>query len=240
MKQKTKKSIAWIALPLSFFLFAYLGYTCYRLTKERDGLVTKLEGERYKFSVLQKKYGEQKAQFAVLQRSKLAAEGALRQAQQAEAAAEEAKLVLEKKVEEMEAECRRRTAALENRTETCAKNIEALKENRDQYKTKLAETVQIVKERNDMIYHLTSEKDLLTITLQEKTSILGRCEKHNGKLVELSDELVTAYENKGMGTSLLQGEPFTKIKKVEIEKYIQLYRDRIDNDNLDLINQSKP
>ena len=234
-----KKAYTWIVLSISFLAILYLGYTCYRLNNECEGLKVEIEAEKNRFSALQKKYAEQKAQAAVLQRAKFAAEGELRKAQQTISALQEGKAALEEQVASMEADCQKRTAKLEEGMETYQKNIEALKENRDQYKAKLAETIEIVKERNDMIYKLTAEKDELTIDLQEKNAILSRCEKHNGQLVELSEELVMAYENKGMGTSILQGEPFTKIKKVEIEKFVQLYRDRIDADNLKIINQSK-
>ena len=235
MSRNAKKYLLLTILPLSVGLLVYLSYSCHRLVKERNGLAMELESEQNRFKVLQRKYSEQKAQTAALQRAKLAAEGGLRQAQQELATAQEEKDALSREL----ATVGEKTTALEERIVRYKEEFEKLVENRDQYKSKLAETVAIVKERNEMIYKLRAEKEDLTGNLQETSSTLNRCVKHNARLSKLAEELISAYENKGIGAALSQAEPFTQLKKVELEKLIQQYRDRIDNDNLELINQKK-
>jgi chromosome segregation ATPase len=236
---KAKWTFVWMLLFLAVSVAGYFGYTTHQLIRQRDGLVADLESEQCKFKSLQRKYAEEKAQVAAMQRAKLAVEGSLLQAQRAASSAEEEKAALRKKIADLEAESQRKTAKLEERIVQYAENLEKLKENRDQYKVKLDETVQLVKERNEMIVTLRSEKVELNADFQETTSGLRRCQKHNGRLTVLAEELVAAYENKGVGASLIQSEPFTQLKKVELEKLIQEYRDRIDNENLDLVKPDK-
>jgi hypothetical protein len=85
-----------------------------------------------------------------------------------------------------------------------------------------------------MIHGLRAEKDDLTAELGEKRASLKRCVKHNSRFSKLAEELIGAYENKGFGSSLIQAEPFTQLKKVEIEKLVEKYRDQIDDNNLQL------
>jgi hypothetical protein len=75
---KKKKYILWMLLVFALAVIGYLGYTCQQLVNERDALISELDGEKQKFKALQRKYGEQKALAATLQRAKLAVEGELR------------------------------------------------------------------------------------------------------------------------------------------------------------------
>lgn len=239
MKAKAKKNMTRIALVLLMGAMVYWGYATYQLIQVRNALTVELENEKRKFKVLQRKYVEEKALSASLQRAKLAAEGQVRQAQQAAADAEAEKKALEEKVAGMEEKYQLKTAKLEERIAKYAENLEKLIENRDQYKAKLFETVAIVKERNQMIHKLTAQKDELTSDLLETRSGLRRCEKHNVRLCKLTEELADSYYNKSVGASLMQAEPFTQLKKVEMEKLVQKYKDRIDDNNLELVKPSK-
>ena len=194
-----------------------------------------MEEKRVSLNYFIEKYAEEKVQLSAIQRSLRAVEGKLQQTLQEKAAIEKDQVDLQKKITTAEAECQAKIAQLQSRITKFEDTLAKLKQNRDEYKAKLEETVQIVKKRNEMIYALQAERDELTSSLQETSSGKNRCEKHNKELVTLAEELVVAYEKKGFGATVLQGEPFTQIKKVELEKFIQLYRDRIENDDLELI-----
>ena len=237
MSVNKKKILAYTFLLLGMGVLIYFGYSHYQLIKERDTLLVDLDREQQKFKHLQKKYAEQKAQTAVLQRAKLAQEGKLRQAQKELDAMQAEKETLQTELAHAEEKFSGKIVKLEDRIEKYKEQLQKLVDNRDQYKEKLAETVEIVRERNTVIQTLTAEKDELTLNLQETTSTLNRCVKHNTRLCVLAEEVIEAYENKGTGTALLQGEPFTQLKKVEIEQLVQVYLDRIDNENLELIKQ---
>lgn len=237
MKGKKRKFLVYTSLLLGLGAIIYFGYAYHQVVKECDTLSLDLEREQQKFKLLQKKYAEQKAQIAVMQRATLTVEGKLRKTQQDLESAKQENAKLTEDLAHAGEKFDKKIAGLEDRIEKYKDQLQNLADNRDEYKKKLAETVEIVKERNKMIHALTVEKEDLTNNLQETSSTLNRCVKHNKRLCVLSEELINAYENKGTGTALLQGEPFTQLKKVEIEKLVQAYLDRVDDDNLELINQ---
>jgi chromosome segregation ATPase len=239
MRRNVSKYIPWSIIAILLVISCYCGYLNYAIGMERDHLAADLDSSQKRNKIIQRKYAEEKAQVATLQRAKLSIEGQVLQAQQELSRAEQENADLNAKIESAEADCNRKTAKLEREVEKTNENIEKLKANRAQYKEKLAEVVQIVKERNQMIQTLSEKNEELNLDLQEKTSTLDRCGTHNARLTVLSEELLNAYEKKGVGDSLLNTEPLTQIKKVEMEHLIQLYRDRIDNDNLELINQTR-
>ena len=67
------------------------------------------------------------------------------------------------------------------------------------------------------------EKDLKTLDKK-----YDQCAEHNVRLYGISGELLKRYEQKGILGTMLQKEPFTQIKKVELEKLVQDYKERID------------
>jgi chromosome segregation ATPase len=54
------------------------------------------------------------------------------------------------------------------------------------------------------------------------------CEAKNAKLYELNVELVERYRTKSVQDALLQKDPFTGIKDVEVFNIVQEYRDKLD------------
>lgn len=64
---------------------------------------------------------------------------------------------------------------------------------------------------------------------QEHKQLAGNiqvCEKKNAELYQISTELMEKYKNKGVISALLQAEPFTQLKKVEIQNILQEYKDK--------------
>lgn len=64
------------------------------------------------------------------------------------------------------------------------------------------------------------------------------CVVDNHKLYQLNVELLEQYRRKGVTDALLQREPLTGIKSVEIQNIIQKYRDA--NDALRILGQASP
>jgi chromosome segregation ATPase len=66
-----------------------------------------------------------------------------------------------------------------------------------------------------------------------ETKIAGReqalaaCTTHNRKLGALSTELLGRYADKGVMDAMMEREPLTQIKRVELENLVQQYDDRI-------------
>lgn len=63
--------------------------------------------------------------------------------------------------------------------------------------------------------------------LRDQTQAHERCTANNAKLVGLNRELLRQYQNKGVWDALLQREPFTQLKRVEIENLSAEYTQRI-------------
>ena len=59
-----------------------------------------------------------------------------------------------------------------------------------------------------------------------------QCAEHNAKLYTIASEVIKKYENKGVMGALIEKEPFTQVKKVEMEKMVQDYKDKIDQQKM--------
>ena len=73
-----------------------------------------------------------------------------------------------------------------------------------------------------------SEKNLLQETVVSQARQIETCESHNVKLLQVNHDLLGQYENKGFFDAMLQREPLTQLKRVEIENIAQEYQDRLD------------
>ena len=73
-----------------------------------------------------------------------------------------------------------------------------------------------------------SERSLLQETLVGQAQQLETCESNNVKLLQVNRDLLGQYENKGLFDSLMQREPVTGLKGVELENIVQDYQDRLD------------
>lgn len=69
---------------------------------------------------------------------------------------------------------------------------------------------------------------------------LGQCRArvdtligHNRRLFEIGNELLDRFEKKGVWASLRESEPFTGLRRVELENIVQDYRFAIDDQRVD-------
>lgn len=73
-----------------------------------------------------------------------------------------------------------------------------------------------------------SEKNLLQETVVGQAQQIETCESHNVKLLQVNQNLLGQYENKGFFDSLMQREPIIGFRGVELENIVQEYQDRLD------------
>jgi len=76
------------------------------------------------------------------------------------------------------------------------------------------------------------EKDALQAQLKKTTQNLKNCEVNNANLCIIGEELVKAYKNKGVKDAILEKEPLTQIKKVELEQLAQKYKEEIEQQKI--------
>lgn len=229
MSASMKQWLARIVAALCLLVFAAGGYGLYRLDAERKTLHKEVDALNSRAELLQKKFSEQKAQADALRRSTQEIESRARAAvsnlaviatekKQLESAA----AALEQKIGELRNSC-------EEAVNSHKARFDALKAT---YEKLVDESNRVIKEKNLQLTAVTGERDSLDASLKQETFQHKRCREHNGRFAALTEELVQQYENKGIVSSIGQVEPFTKLKKVEIEKICQEYRDRIDENTL--------
>lgn len=108
----------------------------------------------------------------------------------------------------------KRLASLESSKGHLAESLAKTEKERSDLDQKQRQTFKALEER---------EKDLKQLNQR-----YDKCAENNAALYVIGEELIRRYEGKGVMSTLLQKEPFTQIKKVELEQLVQDYRDRID------------
>ena len=225
----TKKWLSRILASLLVLAFAASGYGLYRLDEERKALRKEVESLTSRSELLLKKYNEQKAMTDTMRRAMQEVESRARAAVAKVAALEEEKGTLESNLADLEAKmtslrdsCKEAIASHEERFDALRATFDQLRE----------ESNRIILEKNQHINAVTHERDTLDSNLKQETFQHKRCREHNARFAQLAEELVKQYEAKGILGALGQLEPFTQLKKVELEKMCQLYRDKIDDNTL--------
>jgi myosin protein heavy chain len=94
-------------------------------------------------------------------------------------------------------------------------------------KKELQEMERSSKDLDRELKKITGEKQTLQAELKKKDQEFGSCVANNAELCIIAEELLKKYQDKGVGAALLQKEPLTQIKKVELEKIIQQYQEEI-------------
>ena len=119
------------------------------------------------------------------------------------------------------------------------KELTALKMEMDQLKTRLTDTEMKLAESNTL--HQTAAQKLVqleSLKRQTDSQLAGKekdfdmCQTHNGRLYEIGREMMQKYRDKTCQDALAQAEPFTGIKKVEVENLLETWRDRLDREQL--------
>ena len=106
--------------------------------------------------------------------------------------------------------------------------ITTLEEQVSELKARLAESEKHVAQTAE-----SQQKSLAEITryqtqVAKLNKDLAASEAKNLQLYKYSVELMDRYQNKGVWTSMAQMEPFTGLKRVEIENLLDEYRDKLD------------
>lgn len=112
-------------------------------------------------------------------------------------------------------------AKLRSRLEQAIERIQHTDERLQQTQNKLSGT------RHQLNVMTHSKTDLEELSLLQKGELLT-CEEKNLALYRVNRELTAQYEAKGVLTGILQREPVTGLKQVQIENIIEEYRNKLD------------
>lgn len=117
---------------------------------------------------------------------------------------------LEKKSAASEA----RATALESKNSQLTEHLAKTEADHRALEQKQRETFRTLQEREKELKALNRKYD--------------QAAEQNARLCAIGDELIRKYESKGVMKTLLAKEPFTQIKKVELEKLSRDYKEKID------------
>lgn len=230
MKSTMLTKIIMLLLAITAGGGIWLGYTAHTLSLQRDGLqqdVARLESRE---KLLQKKIAEEKALAGRYQRAQSDLQSELRAADaRMNVVSREKELVAAQLAEIKKQQPGQGDAQL-------LATLDKLKENINQWKTRFdelrEESVKTIRERDEQNAALVSENQQLAASLSQETQQHNRCKTNNAGLAGLSRELVEKYEQKNALDSLTAREPLTQFEKVELEKLVQEYLDKIDRQTL--------
>ena len=222
-----------ILIALLFGLSGYLGYRLNELTNAHATLTREHNKLNHRADLLQKKYAEQKARTTALQRAKLTAEGLQRKAELKVEEVNKQMDALTTEMQALEKKAEAKNKVLEERIAARDKAIEKWKESHEKLTEKVREYRATINEREATIAKLEEDARELESELQFATRTRDRYLAENQKMAATSKSILVRYDEKGIfADTIMQVEPFTQIKKVELEKIIQAYLDEIDDNTI--------
>ncbi len=120
-----------------------------------------------------------------------------------------------------------------SRAAALGKELKGIKTEKETLAAKLAETEIKLAETKEALNKSALAGRQLDADLQQKNESLTICQAKNAKLHGYGVDLLDRYEKKGCGDALLQADPFTQLKRVEIENLMEDYREKLDEQKLD-------
>ena len=101
-----------------------------------------------------------------------------------------------------------------------------------QLKAKTQELVAKFRETVETLRTVESEQTTTTQTLASRDRELKTCVDRNVALYNLNSEVLTRFEKQSTWSRVARAEPFTQIKRVELENLVDGYKDRADDQRL--------
>ena len=120
----------------------------------------------------------------------------------------------------------RKAAGLEKELATALADKEALT-------AKLADAAQKLTRLGEQQRATEAERKRLDALAAQQKQSIASCEEHNAKLHAQGVALLEKYQSKSCFETVLQGEPFTGLKQVEIENFVEDSREKLDEHKLD-------
>jgi len=159
----------------------------------------------------------------------------LNEIQQQKSALAQEKTVLEetlkKKHDETESN-KRSAASAAARASRLEKDIETANNGQTELRTQLDEAAKRNEELSGQRKQLEQDLKNKTVALAKQDEQRKLCETNNNELYRIGRELADWYTSKGAMNAILEAEPFTRIKRVEMENLLENYRDKLEGQHL--------
>lgn len=135
---------------------------------------------------------------------------------------------LKKAQQAVDGRARESAAVLARTAAEKSANQEELQRTKDKMQeliTKFRETAQTLRE-------VETENTTTKQSLATREQSLKVCVAHNGELYKLNQEVLNRLEHQSMWSHVASAEPFTKLKRVQLENLVDDYKSKADDQHL--------
>lgn len=139
---------------------------------------------------------------------------------------------LEKRIQQLEQKLEKAQKKAGNTEETVGKYKEVYSETSNRLidmQGKMKDLVGKFRSTIAVLKATEQEKAKISNDLAQKDAVIAEHVKNNVRLYEINRELIEKYKNKSVMDSLMQHEPVTQLKRVEIETIGEQYRNEMDD-----------
>ena len=123
----------------------------------------------------------------------------------------------------------RRAGTAESKVSRAESGQQSVSSRLESTESRLNEVVGKYKEIAEQLRKLEAERNELARRAAEDGQNLKVCAQRNVQLAGVANEALDRYEQKGCFGALAQAEPFTGLKRVEVENAVEGYRQQIDS-----------
>lgn len=194
----------------------------------KNKLQAELTETKAKLERIEKKYAREKSLSQNLMGSKQSQEGILRgmEAKIKEAVDATAQIRTEK--DGLKAEITRLDGEHKKNVLELTQRMDRMKAARDEVAALHKEKIETIRKHEKTIAGMNGQIREKESELKRTSKKLDICREHNERLCTISEDLVEMYKNKGLVKVFSVTEPLTQLRKVEMEKMIQLYKGKIE------------
>jgi chromosome segregation ATPase len=122
----------------------------------------------------------------------------------------------------------RRAGAAESKVSRAEAGQQSVSSRFEATESRLTEVVAKYKELAEQLRKVETERNELARQAAADGQGLKVCAQKNVQLAGIANEALDRYEKKGCFGALAQAEPFTGLKRVEVENAVEEYRQKID------------
>ena len=126
----------------------------------------------------------------------------------------------------------RKAESLGAKASALMKELESVKSEKEVLSVKLADTGKLLADTTVKLKETEADSRRLEMVSASQKETIAVCEGNNAKLYQYGTEVLSQYRHKGCTAALLQAEPVTGLKRVEIENLMEDYRDKFDQQKL--------
>lgn len=123
----------------------------------------------------------------------------------------------------------RRAGAAESKVSRAESGQQSVSSRLESTESRLNEVVGKYKELAEQLRKIELERNDLARHSAQDGQSLKVCAQRNVQLADIANEVLDRYKKKGCFGALAQAEPFTGLKRVEVENAVEGYRQQIDS-----------